>query len=95
MVPLGRHALFEGELVHTNEFHVGLGADLRLEASAKQVSWRPVSARPRELTFLHVWPPLGRLGGLKAEAEERAARQEGRGPPRRMPRASLRRRERS
>ncbi|KXZ49352.1 hypothetical protein GPECTOR_22g946 [Gonium pectorale] len=38
MVPYGKHAFFEGELVHTNEFLVGLGCDLRLEASATQTA---------------------------------------------------------
>ncbi|GLI61948.1 hypothetical protein VaNZ11_004509 [Volvox africanus] len=36
MVPFGKHAFFEGELIHTNEFLVALGCDLRLESSARQ-----------------------------------------------------------
>lgn len=38
MVPFGKHAFFEGELIHTNEFLVGLGCDLVLEASAMQAA---------------------------------------------------------
>ncbi|KAG2438949.1 hypothetical protein HYH02_010742 [Chlamydomonas schloesseri] len=38
MVPFGKHAFLEGELVHTNEFLVGLGCELQLEASAKQAA---------------------------------------------------------
>lgn len=38
MVPFGKHAFFPGELVHTNEFLVGLGCELQLEASAKQAA---------------------------------------------------------
>ncbi|GIM03330.1 hypothetical protein Vretimale_8078 [Volvox reticuliferus] len=71
MIPFGKHAFFEGELIHTNEFLVGLGCDLRLEASARQADG--VLGRRQERAEAALNQARQQLEELQSRVEELSA----------------------
>ncbi|PNH10065.1 Branched-chain-amino-acid aminotransferase-like protein 3, chloroplastic [Tetrabaena socialis] len=66
MVPYGKHAFFEGELVHTNELMVDLGCGYSLEASAVEAA--AVLGRRQAAAEAALAAAEARLAELRARA---------------------------